>query len=142
MGLDWACIKRVTLWQAFVLVVSAFAAGLATAQTSDEPVTSAQGLAIAVVGPLTPSSKAFGIPHLQSITLAVDQYNQQQSEVGRKIHIEILDDKADPETGVSIVRKLAASNVAAILGPANSATTRSVISLLQNENLRIPVISS
>jgi hypothetical protein len=41
------------------------------AQTPISPSATPQVLSLGVVGPLTPSSKAFGIAHLQGITLAV-----------------------------------------------------------------------
>jgi len=111
----------------------------AAAQTPSPPVSTPQILSLAVVGPLTPSSKAFGIAHLQGISLAVDEYNEAHAP---KIQLKILDDKADPVTGSSAVKSLANSDVLAILGPANSAVTAAVIDLLQAQHIQIPVISS
>jgi len=99
-------------------------------------------ITIAVVGPLTPSSRAFGIPHLQSITLAVDQYNQEHADSGRQIQLRIFDDKADPATSSSLIKAVANSDAVAVLGPANSAAANAIIDVLRTQGLRIPVISS
>src|SRR5262249_45299774 len=90
---------------------------------------------IAVVGPLTPSSKAFGIAHLQGITLAVDEYNQQHTASGLEVQLNLFDDKANPELGKNLVKSIASSDAVAILGPANSAVTSAVIQLLQAQIL-------
>ena len=98
-------------------------------------------ITLGVVGPLTPSSKAFGIAHLQGITLAVDEYNHQHLDAKREIQLRVFDDKAEPAAGVAAVKSLEADAVA-ILGPANSGVTRNVISYLHSRNLQIPVVSA
>jgi ABC-type branched-subunit amino acid transport system substrate-binding protein len=135
-------IRRRALWLASVFLQGVFTGGLAIAKTADEQSTNPAPLAVAVVGPLTPSSKAFGIPHLQSTTLAIDKYNRRHTTDGKQIQLKLFDDRADPATSISIVKSLSTSNVVAILGPANSAVAQGVVSLLQDDNLRLPVISS
>jgi ABC-type branched-subunit amino acid transport system substrate-binding protein len=99
-------------------------------------------LELAVLGPLTPSSKAFGTPHLQGITLAVDEYNQQHAASGRAVKLSIFDDKAEPEIGTAIVRSLTNSHALAVLGPANSAVAIAISELLKTQALRLPIVSS
>jgi ABC-type branched-subunit amino acid transport system substrate-binding protein len=99
-------------------------------------------MSIAVVGPLTPSSKAFGTAHLQGVTLAVEEYNQQNAGSGREIHLRVFDDEATPAKSASVVESLVNSDAVAVLGPANSSATAAVIELLQSQRLAIPVISS
>src|SRR5262249_46045489 len=97
---------------------------------------------IAVVGPLTPSSKAFGIPHLQSITLATDEYNKEHDGQKRRVQLQVFDDQANSDLSQTIVSTVSSSNTVAILGPANSSASAAVIQLMQNRKIGIPVISS
>ena len=92
--------------------------------------------------PSTPSSKAFGIAHLQGISLATEEYNDQHRDSGRSIQLRLFDDQADPNTGASIVKSLDHSDVTAVLGPANSAVSRAVLDQITASRLTIPVISS
>jgi ABC-type branched-subunit amino acid transport system substrate-binding protein len=97
---------------------------------------------VAVVGPLTPSSKAFGISHLQGITLAADEYNKEHQADGRSIELQVFDDRADPKAGVRIIESISHSDSVAVLGPANSSVSHAVINRMQTAHLTIPVISS
>jgi branched-chain amino acid transport system substrate-binding protein len=99
-----------------------------------------QGFKIAVVRPLTPSSKAFGIPHLQGITLAVDEYNQKHSS--KQVQLEIFDDQANPSISASIAKKLSQSGSLAMLGPANSSSCAAVLLGLQEQHIRFPTVSA
>lgn len=112
---------------------------VSAAQTSDPNKTT---ITVAVVGPLTPSSKAFGIAHLQGITLAADEYNKEHQAIGRSITLDLYDDRADPDAGARIIESLDHSDATAVLGPANSSVSRAVIDRIQEDHLTIPVISS
>jgi ABC-type branched-subunit amino acid transport system substrate-binding protein len=91
---------------------------------------------IGVVCPLTTQSKSFGIPHLQGITLAIDQ-EQLNSDI--RIEIRVTDDESDPDRGDLAMRQLMNEQALAILGPCNTRVAERAIS---DTYLRLPIISS
>ena len=108
----------------------------ATAKANSEPIV------IGVLGPLTTPDNTFGIGHLQGITVAIKEFNDNNKN-GLNIQLLIADDRADEQTGIVEGKRLYNSGAAVILGPANSSVAKHVIDeLLVKENLEIPIVAS
>lgn len=111
-----------------ISLVLFFLTGTSHAQSRDLP-------EVAVVCPLTPkASRPFGIAHLQGVVLALASSGMKEN-----INLAIYDDEADPEKAEGIFHELSRKNVVAILGPCNSATSKSILKL---NNFDVPTISS
>src|SRR5258708_15095842 len=76
-------------------------------------------VSVGVLCPLTTPSKSFGIAHLQGVTLAVEEWNQNPGN-GPLIRLRIADDLEATEQGKAMFAELATEGVVAILGPCNS----------------------
>ena len=104
--------------------------------------TNSSTIKIGVIGPLTSPSKTFGIGHLQGITLAVEEYNN-DNEPKKKISIIIADDESKQERGIIEVNRMIENGVIAIMGPCNSKVARALIDkVLVGSKKKIPIISS
>lgn len=68
-----------------------------------------EDIKIGVILPLTGSAAQWGGPARDGILLAVDDVNAKGGIKGRKLSLEIEDDRCDPTTGVSAIQKILAS---------------------------------
>ncbi|MDX2258294.1 MAG: branched-chain amino acid ABC transporter substrate-binding protein [Hyphomicrobiaceae bacterium] len=75
---------------------------------------------MAVAGPLTGGSAAFGAQLKNGATQAVEDINAAGGIAGAKIELSVEDDASDPKQGVSIANKLAGEGVKFIVGHFNS----------------------
>lgn len=91
---------------------------------------------IGIVCPLTTPSRSFGIPHLQGVTLAIQQFRTTKPAI--PLAIEIFDDRENAALADQQVHQLYAAGAVAVLGPCNS----SVASPLIRSGLPIPIVSS
>ena len=95
------------------------AAGLAIAV-----VTSARAdVKLAVGGPITGGSAAFGAQLKNGVEQAVADINAAGGILGQKLVVSIGDDRADPKEGVSTANKFAADGVKFVIGHFNSGVT-------------------
>src|SRR6266481_5072327 len=95
------------------------ATGLAIAAT-----TYAQGeVKLAVGGPITGGSAAFGAQLKNGVDQAVEDINAAGGILGQKLVVSIGDDRADPKEGVSVANKFAADGVKFVIGHFNSGVT-------------------
>jgi branched-chain amino acid transport system substrate-binding protein len=95
------------------------AAGLAIAVA-----TSARAdIKLAVGGPITGGSAAFGAQLKNGVEQAVADINAAGGILGQKLVVSIGDDRADPKEGVSTANKFAADGVKFVIGHFNSGVT-------------------
>jgi len=95
------------------------AAGLAIAVA-----TSARAdVKLAVGGPITGGSAAFGAQLKNGVEQAVADINAAGGILGQKLVVSIGDDRADPKEGVSTANKFAADGVKFVIGHFNSGVT-------------------
>jgi len=95
------------------------ATGLAIAAT-----TYAQAeIKLAVGGPITGGSAAFGAQLKNGVEQAVADINAAGGILGQKLVVSIGDDRADPKEGVSVANKFAADGVKFVIGHFNSGVT-------------------
>ena len=78
---------------------------------------------IAVGGPMTGGSAAFGAQLKQGVEQAVEDINAAGGILGQKIVLGIGDDRADPKEGVSVANKFAADGAKFVIGHFNSGVT-------------------
>jgi branched-chain amino acid transport system substrate-binding protein len=78
---------------------------------------------IAVGGPMTGGSAAFGAQLKQGAEQAVEDINAAGGILGQKIVLSVGDDRADPKEGVSVANKFAADGVKFVIGHFNSGVT-------------------
>jgi branched-chain amino acid transport system substrate-binding protein len=78
---------------------------------------------IAVGGPITGGSAAFGAQLKQGVEQAVEDINKAGGILGQKIVITVGDDRADPKEGVSVANKFAADGARYVIGHFNSGVT-------------------
>src|SRR6266849_250002 len=95
------------------------ATGLAIATT-----TCAQAdIKLAVGGPITGGSAAFGAQLKNGVEQAVEDINAAGGILGQKLVVSIGDDRADPKEGVSVANKFAADGAKFVIGHFNSGVT-------------------
>jgi branched-chain amino acid transport system substrate-binding protein len=88
------------------------------------PATLAQAqVKIAVGGPITGGSAAFGAQLRNGVEQAVEDINAAGGILGQKLVLAIGDDRADPKEGVSTANKFAADGVKFVIGHFNSGVT-------------------
>jgi branched-chain amino acid transport system substrate-binding protein len=95
-------------------IAFALASGLATAQAQ---------IKIAIGGPITGGSAAFGAQLKNGVEQAVADINAAGGILGQKLVMSIGDDRADPKEGVSTANKFAADGVKYVIGHFNSGVT-------------------
>ena len=78
---------------------------------------------IAVGGPITGGSAAFGAQLRNGVEQAVEDINAAGGILGQKLVVSIGDDRADPKEGVSTANKFAADGVKYVIGHFNSGVT-------------------
>ena len=95
------------------------AAGLAIAATNYAKAE----VKLAVGGPITGGSAAFGAQLKNGVDQAVEDINAAGGILGQKLVVSIGDDRADPKEGVSVANKFAADGVKFVIGHFNSGVT-------------------
>ena len=95
------------------------AAGLAIAATTY----ARAEVKLAVGGPITGGSAAFGAQLKNGVDQAVEDINAAGGILGQKLVVSIGDDRADPKEGVSVANKFAADGVKFVIGHFNSGVT-------------------
>src|SRR5215472_15669671 len=78
---------------------------------------------LAVGGPITGGSAAFGAQLKNGVEQAVEDINAAGGILGQKLVISVGDDRADPKEGVSVANKFAAGGVKFVIGHFNSGVT-------------------
>src|SRR5262252_6677682 len=78
---------------------------------------------IAVGGPITGGSAAFGAQLKQGVEQAVEDINAAGGILNQKLVITVGDDRTDPKEGVSVANKFAADGARFVIGHFNSGVT-------------------
>jgi branched-chain amino acid transport system substrate-binding protein len=78
---------------------------------------------IAVGGPITGGSAAFGAQLKNGVEQAAEDINAAGGILGQKIVVIVGDDRADPKEGVSVANKFAADGARFVIGHFNSGVT-------------------
>ncbi|WP_019011161.1 branched-chain amino acid ABC transporter substrate-binding protein [Deinococcus aquatilis] len=113
-------------------ILAALALGSAGAQTT---------IKIASLAPLSGSQSAIGMQARNGIQLAVREYQPQFSKLGLTLQFVPFDDQADPASGTSAARKIAADrSMLAVVGALNSGVTIPVSAALASS--RVALVSS
>src|SRR5882762_11373172 len=95
------------------------AAGLAIAATNYAKAE----VKLAVGGPITGGSAAFGAQLKNGVEQAVEDINAAGGILGQKIQVYVVDDRADPKEGVSVANKFVGDGVKFVVGHFNSGVT-------------------
>ncbi|WP_104990376.1 branched-chain amino acid ABC transporter substrate-binding protein [Deinococcus sp. NW-56] len=115
-----------------VTVMAALALSTAGAQTT---------IKIASLAPLSGGQSAIGLQARNGIQLAVTEYQPQFRKLGFTLQFVPFDDQADPATGTSAARKIAADRqVLGVVGALNSGVTIPVSAVLAPS--RVAMVSS
>ncbi len=120
-------LRRIRL---VAVVMCCLCAALAQAQNNN--------LKIGVIGPFTGPSADFGIPMLNGLQLAIDEINAVGGFLGRKLELDIKDDKGNPDEGLKQSQVLIADKVTAVIGFCNTGVAAKSIEVFQNA--KVPVI--
>jgi len=97
--------------------------GLATLLASAVATCAQAEIKLAVGGPITGGSAAFGAQLKNGVEQAVEDINAAGGILGQKLVMSIGDDRADPKEGVSVANKFAADGVKFVIGHFNSGVT-------------------
>jgi branched-chain amino acid transport system substrate-binding protein len=97
--------------------------GLATGLALATATSALADIKIAVGGPITGGSAAFGAQLKQGVEQAVEDINAAGGILGQRIVLTIGDDRADPKEGVSVANKFAADGAKYVIGHFNSGVT-------------------
>jgi branched-chain amino acid transport system substrate-binding protein len=116
--------------RAVALVMCGLCASLAQAQSNN--------LKIGVIGPFTGPSADFGIPMLNGLQLAIDEINAVGGFLGRKLELDIKDDKGNPDEGLKQSQVLIADKVTAVIGFCNTGVAAKSLEVFQTA--KVPVI--
>lgn len=84
---------------------------------------------IALEAPLSGEQSSNGIDMLDGARLAVDEANRGGGVLGKRLELVPADDRADPDAGVRVAKRMVSDHVFAVVGPYNSS--------VGVENLRI-----
>lgn len=124
------------------LAAAVLAAPLAAAAvlTAPLPVRAADPLKVGVNLELSGVSSTWGQPQLNSIQMYVDEANARGGIGGRRIELEVLDNKSDPAQSRLNVTKLAGDGVVAILGAGTTPTTMPAVPVANESG--VPMISN
>jgi branched-chain amino acid transport system substrate-binding protein len=90
---------------------------------------------MAVGGPITGGSAAFGAQLRQGTEQAVEDINAAGGILGQKIVLSVGDDRADPKEGVSVANKFAADGVKFVIGHFNSGITNPASEVYQENGI-------
>jgi branched-chain amino acid transport system substrate-binding protein len=112
------------------LVMCGLCATLAQAQNNN--------LKIGVIGPFTGPSADFGIPMLNGLQLAIGEINAVGGFLGRKLELDIKDDKGNPDEGLKQSQVLIADKVTAVIGFCNTGVAAKSLEVFQTA--KVPVI--
>jgi branched-chain amino acid transport system substrate-binding protein len=116
--------------RAVALVMCGLCATLAQAQNNN--------LKIGVIGPFTGPSADFGIPMLNGLQLAIGEINAVGGFLGRKLELDIKDDKGNPDEGLKQSQVLIADKVTAVIGFCNTGVAAKSLEVFQAA--KVPVI--
>jgi branched-chain amino acid transport system substrate-binding protein len=104
-------------------VTLGLATGLVTGLALATATSALADVKIAVGGPITGGSAAFGAQLKQGVEQAIEDINAAGGILGQKLVITVGDDRADPKEGVSVANKFAADGAKFVIGHFNSGVT-------------------
>lgn len=124
-------------------IIPAFAALAAFAMLGSAAPAAAQSNKEVLVGGAISQTGRFAEPagrQVNAIKLWVDEVNGRGGLLGRKINLQLLDDKSDTQTAVKLYEKLITEDkVEVLLAPYSSAITEAVANI--NERYKMPFIA-
>src|SRR5215470_19135252 len=97
--------RRATMWIKGVGVAIGLTFGLATGLAVSIPTDAQAQVKLAVGGPITGGSAAFGAQLKNGVEQAVEDINAAGGILGQKLTLSVGDDRADPKEGVSVANK-------------------------------------
>ena len=100
-----------------------------------EGIKSKEPIRIGLVSTFTGGASTRGIHQRNGAIFAVEQINSIGGIKGRQVDLIVLDDKADPEEALRVVRELIAKEVSAILGPFLSTSAMAVLPVVNEKNV-------
>src|SRR5215831_78979 len=103
--------RRATMWIKGVGVAIGLTFALATGLAIPVTTCAQAQVKLAVGGPITGGSAAFGAQLKNGVEQAVEDINAAGGILGQKLEVRIGDDRADPKEGVSTANKFAADGV-------------------------------
>src|SRR5262249_43435517 len=103
--------------RAFLALSLGFSIGIALAGPAGAQIK------LAVGGPITGGSAAFGAQLKNGVEQAVEDINAAGGILGQKLVLTVGDDRADPKEGVSVANKFAADGAKYVIGHFNSGVT-------------------
>lgn len=125
-------VTRLLLGAAMVAAAAVAAAGSRAADSHP--------IIIGIDAPLSGAGASGAKPEVQGALLAVAEYNARGGYHGRKVKVNVLDDRSDPQTGLAVVQKLVNQNHAvSIVGSFYSAVAVAMNPLIQQS--KVPYIS-
>jgi branched-chain amino acid transport system substrate-binding protein len=104
-------------------VTLGLATGLVTGLALVTTTAALADIKIAVAGPITGGSAAFGAQLKNGVEQAVADINAAGGILGQKLVVSVGDDRADPKEGVSVANKFAADGAKFVIGHFNSGVT-------------------
>ncbi|MBD9391135.1 ABC transporter substrate-binding protein [Acidovorax sp. ACV01] len=93
---------------------------------------------IGVIGPFTGGSADVGTTMLNGIRMAVDEINAVGGYLGRPLELDIKDDFADPEKGLTAAKELVAQKVVATIGVCDNGVGMKVVDVFQQA--KVPLV--
>ncbi|HMH44454.1 MAG TPA: penicillin-binding protein activator [Pyrinomonadaceae bacterium] len=124
--------KKVWIWLAIALVIIVVVAWIAKRGFRTQETT----VRIGAILPLTGSAAQWGGPARDAALMAVEEVNAKGGIKGKKISLEIEDDKCDPTTGISAAQKLFASGaLVAVNGAVCSSVTLAVAPVAESNKI-------
>ena len=108
--------RRAGVVAAALVVVALVAVGCSSSTTSG----STNTIRIGLEGPLSGSQADTGTGMLRGAQLAAEELNAKGGINGRTVEIVAIDDKADPDAGVSAAQSAVKNGLDAVVGPYNS----------------------
>jgi len=116
------------------LAAGAWAFGAPTGFAADKP-----PIRIGAILPMSGPIASVGKPFHAGIALGVEDVNAEGDINGSKLELVTEDDQLNPAQSVVVIRKLAASNVVAVLGPVSGTSWENVAPLVPS--LKLPTIN-
>ena len=134
-------------WSAAVLTIAALAlsaCGSASVGSSKAGSTGADRgpVKLGVLGPLTGPASTYGVAERNGVQMAVDEVNSQGGLFGKKVQVEVRDDKGgDPSVATTQALQLVQSDhVAAVFGPIVNTAALAVAKM--SDQLKVPLLGT
>lgn len=132
--------RKTLVLAALALLIALFAAGCGDSEKSSTTGSSDKGEAfrIGLQAPLSGDLAILGAGMLEGAQLAAKELNEDGGLLGKDIEIVPIDDKGDPETGVTSAKAAISSGLDGVVGPYNSGVGIKTLPLFIDDGL-VPI---